>query len=899
MSEAVEEQHVLADGAGASNATETGTLNAPPKCWGCHKPIDGGSAIQFADGVWHIDCFQCTTCAKVIEFDSNLLFLADGKPICPECSYCCSLCKKPIFDEAIVTVEGTYHSECFRCTNCKQRIQGKSFAKTSQGIIYCVACYAERRERKKAAKRRREHHIIEEKMLPSLPTEAQAEPQAEPQAESQAESQAELRARRRGMHTSAEFAESASTDSQPAAASAPASPRAAKEEAVPVDALADGLDAGLAWTEDIDALEENFVRFSMRTPLKHATPQPSPTGQHTPESQPLARTTSMRQQPRQQQRVRATSTASALGSMVPPGLRSSHQVVSEQGGKEWLGTATVEQLKEELLVNYGQLCRMEASYQKLRDLYASVIDQVLEARDALHQERAKRLEYESILRNYYGYVDGADSQPKPQARSRPQPAPQPAPPRQSARAPVSRQPSLRRQRQARKETEHDSGSDDDAIITTMPQKATKRFIWPFGSSHGPAAGPASSEDHGPLQHSFHLASTFRAGKCDHCQERFKTFTNSVVRCRHCGFVCHQKCVGEVTASCSPGGGSGGGSIGGGVQPAKGTDALYDPNVPFQVHRMFGRDLVEQAAAEGRSVPWVVQAAVAFIEAEGIDMEGVYRRSGSTMDIREVQLQIGRAAEQGLDLAQPIADRTMDVASVTSVLKQYFRDLPNPLMTAATYSLWVQAANVPAEDERVRVYRTIADSMPTAHSQTLRFLMTHLKRIADHQHANKMTTNNLSVVFAPNILHMGKGDMFQEMANMSNINKTVSFVIQHATEIWGDAAEPEDEAAAEGEQGDGQLSVPPLRRQRDLGSAGDAALSSPSSPTRADAGQGDADGLSQSMPSPTGLFFEQQQHQHQHQQPNKAANGLIYSQQRTGVASSSVLAKSSFDIPRSK
>ncbi|KAJ1776565.1 Rho-type gtpase-activating protein, partial [Coemansia sp. RSA 530] len=157
------------DGAGA----DSGMLNAPPKCWGCQKSIDGGSAIQFADGVWHIDCFQCTTCTKVIEFDSNLLFLADGKPICPECSYCCSLCKKPIFDEAIVTVEGTYHSECFRCTNCKQRIQGKSFAKTSQGIIYCVVCYGERRERKKAARKRREHQVLEEKVLPQLPQEAE------------------------------------------------------------------------------------------------------------------------------------------------------------------------------------------------------------------------------------------------------------------------------------------------------------------------------------------------------------------------------------------------------------------------------------------------------------------------------------------------------------------------------------------------------------------------------------------------------------------------------------------------------------------------------------------------------------------------------------------------------
>ncbi|OMJ12963.1 Rho-type GTPase-activating protein 1, partial [Smittium culicis] len=78
-------------------------LNKIPHCWGCSKVIEKGNAIQFADGVWHLECFKCTSCKKLISFDSNLLFLADGKPICSDCSYSCSLCKKQIFDEAIVT----------------------------------------------------------------------------------------------------------------------------------------------------------------------------------------------------------------------------------------------------------------------------------------------------------------------------------------------------------------------------------------------------------------------------------------------------------------------------------------------------------------------------------------------------------------------------------------------------------------------------------------------------------------------------------------------------------------------------------------------------------------------------------------------------------------------------
>ncbi|KAJ2627747.1 Rho-type gtpase-activating protein, partial [Coemansia sp. RSA 1287] len=336
-----------------------------------------------------------------IEFDSNLLFLADGKPICPECSYCCSLCKKPIFDEAIVTVEGTYHSECFRCTNCKQRIQGKSFAKTSQGIIYCVVCYGERRERKKAARKRREHQVLEEKVLPQLPQEAENAAAAVGRSEKSTMSPGNLqlnnplsgsstatsppttgstiaeiavangmeRGHRRGAHkvdplsiSVSEGPASAgaasrvveSTAHSVVAASAPTSPVAASSNAnsevvsaseltsppSPLrESLADpDLEAGLAWTEDMASLEKNFVPYSERL-----APQSSSDGPRRYSGKvrrgdgarrsgqaripALKRAASMGKS----QRSRATSSASVLGSMVPPGLRSTHREPSVDG----------------------------------------------------------------------------------------------------------------------------------------------------------------------------------------------------------------------------------------------------------------------------------------------------------------------------------------------------------------------------------------------------------------------------------------------------------------------------------------------------------------------------------------------------------------------------------------
>ncbi|KAJ1932411.1 hypothetical protein FBU59_006379, partial [Linderina macrospora] len=313
------------------------------------------------------------------------------------------------------------------------------------------------------------------------------------------------------------------------------------------------------------------------------------------------------------QRMRAMSNSKGLGGMVPPGLRSREGSPTEtqpadllgsqqpqaEGGTEWLQHASVSQLKEELLVNYGQLCRMEASYQKLRDLYATVVNQLLETRQVVQQERAKKNEYEGILRKYYGWVDsnpssysndsvavrspGSSTSVQQQQQQQRGSAVQETKSGSGGGARVqSRQqqqhrdgqtPSLgramstRRQKQAAAAAAgkqsgdgNDSGSDaDDAIISTMAQKATKRFIWPFSSGHhgagddgrhdtmdsestmagsstSPTAGRKSLDSGttvGSRQHYFQPSNTFRPGKCERCLEKIWTFANNTVKCKHC------------------------------------------------------------------------------------------------------------------------------------------------------------------------------------------------------------------------------------------------------------------------------------------------------------------------------------------------------------------------------
>ena len=107
-------------------------------------------ADAFAAGNrWHLDCFRCNTCNTLLDSDANLLLLGDGSLICNNCTYSCSACGNKIEDLAILTGDQAFCATCFRCRNCKRKIENLRYARTSHGI-FCMNCHeslmARRRE---------------------------------------------------------------------------------------------------------------------------------------------------------------------------------------------------------------------------------------------------------------------------------------------------------------------------------------------------------------------------------------------------------------------------------------------------------------------------------------------------------------------------------------------------------------------------------------------------------------------------------------------------------------------------------------------------------------------------------------------------------------------------------
>lgn len=129
---------------------------------------------------WHLDCFRCNTCNTLLDSDANLLLLGDGSLICNNCTYSCSACGNKIEDLAILTGDQAFCATCFRCRNCKRKIENLRYARTSQGI-FCMSCHeslmARRRKKSKAAAQAKSREkegspMIKDKSLPALPPNA-------------------------------------------------------------------------------------------------------------------------------------------------------------------------------------------------------------------------------------------------------------------------------------------------------------------------------------------------------------------------------------------------------------------------------------------------------------------------------------------------------------------------------------------------------------------------------------------------------------------------------------------------------------------------------------------------------------------------------------------------------
>ncbi|KAH8553440.1 Rho GTPase activation protein [Umbelopsis sp. PMI_123] len=159
--------------------------------------------------------------------------------------------------------------------------------------------------------------------------------------------------------------------------------------------------------------------------------------------------------------------------------------------------------------------------------------------------------------------------------------------------------------------------------------------------------------------------------------------------------------------------------------------------------VFGVDLALLMERDREEVPVILRKCAEAVETYGLNTVGIYRVSGTNTQIQKLKTAFDRDCR---NVNLNAEENVSDINNITSVLKLWFRELPDPLFPRAAYQHFLNAAKI--DDERMRVLglHSIINDLPDANYATLKFLMNHLDRVQQSQRHNKMGISNLATIF---------------------------------------------------------------------------------------------------------------------------------------------------------
>ncbi|XP_012872933.1 PREDICTED: SLIT-ROBO Rho GTPase-activating protein 2 isoform X2 [Dipodomys ordii] len=174
----------------------------------------------------------------------------------------------------------------------------------------------------------------------------------------------------------------------------------------------------------------------------------------------------------------------------------------------------------------------------------------------------------------------------------------------------------------------------------------------------------------------------------------------------------------------------------------------------------------------QTIPLVVESCIRFISRHGLQHEGIFRVSGSQVEVNDIK----NAFERGEDpLAGDQNDHDMD--SIAGVLKLYFRGLEHPLFPKDIFHDLMACVTMDNLQERALHIRKVLLVLPKTTLIIMRYLFAFLNHLSQFSEENMMDPYNLAICFGPSLMSVPEGhDQVSCQAHVNELIKTI--IIQH-------------------------------------------------------------------------------------------------------------------------
>ncbi|XP_058653440.1 rho GTPase-activating protein 7 isoform X4 [Onychostoma macrolepis] len=170
---------------------------------------------------------------------------------------------------------------------------------------------------------------------------------------------------------------------------------------------------------------------------------------------------------------------------------------------------------------------------------------------------------------------------------------------------------------------------------------------------------------------------------------------------------------------------------------------------YKDRSVFGVPLQVIVQRSGQPLPQSIQQAMRYLRSQCLDQVGLFRKSGVKSRIQALR-QMNESCGAGGGGVNYEGQSAYDVADM---LKQYFRDLPEPLLTIKLSDTFLQIYQYVPKEQRLQAVRAAVLLLPDENREALQTLLCFLSDVTASVGENQMTCTNLAVCLAPSLFHL--------------------------------------------------------------------------------------------------------------------------------------------------
>uniref|UniRef100_A0A8C2T8P0 Rho GTPase-activating protein 7-like n=1 Tax=Coturnix japonica TaxID=93934 RepID=A0A8C2T8P0_COTJA len=167
---------------------------------------------------------------------------------------------------------------------------------------------------------------------------------------------------------------------------------------------------------------------------------------------------------------------------------------------------------------------------------------------------------------------------------------------------------------------------------------------------------------------------------------------------------------------------------------------------YKDKNVFGVPLLLNVQRSNHPLPVGILQALDYLRSHFLDQVGLFRKSG-------VRSRILSLREMNETSPNSVCYEGQSAFDVADMVKQYFRDLPEPIFTSRLCESFLHIYQYVPKEQQLQAVQAAILLLPKENQEALKILLFFLRDVVACVEENQMTPTNIAVCLAPSLFHL--------------------------------------------------------------------------------------------------------------------------------------------------